>query len=157
MGSASVTSEEVWARGRLFNTASTFTTMVWRLAKVVWVWPNIFFKVDLVKAMSLSQKPSNQGACFGMKRHSTLLLQRFFLNAADESNFCSSPAAAKYVVALSDSINYGDWWSTRKPVRNTPCSAPLLLPNRLLWTQCKWIDKCRLCAHLPCHAHKVLQ
>ena len=33
--------------------------------------------------MSLSQKPPNQGACFGMKYHSTPLLQRFSPNAAE--------------------------------------------------------------------------
>jgi len=69
--------------------------------ETLWVQPITFFNADLVNPMSLSQKLPNNGVRFGMTEarhsteHSTPLLERFSVNAANDSRICSSLAATK--------------------------------------------------------------
>ena len=66
-----------------------------------------FFKVIFVRPIKRSPNPLNHGALFGMKRHSTLFLLSVSFKIGDLNNSFSSSAAARYVEALSESINLG--------------------------------------------------
>ncbi len=87
--------------------ASISTTMVCKVTKLTEALPSTFFKHDFVNPISLSQKPPNHGALFGMNRHSTCCLLSVSFSTIDSNNFFNSSAADVYVEALSDIINLG--------------------------------------------------
>ena len=129
--------------------------IVWNVTKFTNVRLSTFFKVVLVRLMSRSQNPLNQGARFGTNLHVTPILCRASLSCVSRKILVSSSAAARYVEALSDIMTLGrDLWllnllnawrnvSTVKSVTISRCMARLTPHvNRQTYTLFSLVPSC---------------
>ena len=69
--------------------------------------PRTFFKVSFVNPMSLSQNPPNQGARFGLKRHSVPDLESALASEGEDNKVFNSSAADRKFEPLSERTRRG--------------------------------------------------